>query len=181
MDQDEKRIKQEDCGEDKLGAGILTLTSKRLAFDKTNARIMDFSKHFGDTVMDVPLNKVTETWKEGLFIKKVCITAQTEQGLQTFKFGVFNTKGWLKNIKEAIGNSGSGVDGDGDGNNDNNNNNKNDSDKCSRDKDSGNKNDSDKCSRDKDSGNKNDSDKCSSDKDSGNKNDSDKDSRNNNQ
>ena len=33
MDNGEKRIKQEDCSEDKLGAGILTLTNKRLAFD----------------------------------------------------------------------------------------------------------------------------------------------------
>ena len=64
MDKGEKRIKQEDCSEDKLGAGILTLTNKRLAFDKTNARIMDFSKHFGDTVLDISLDKVTKTWKE---------------------------------------------------------------------------------------------------------------------
>ena len=65
MDKGEKRVKQEDCGEDKLGAGILTLTNKRLAFDKTNARIMDFSKHFGDTVLDISLDKITKTWKEG--------------------------------------------------------------------------------------------------------------------
>ena len=51
MDEGEKRIKQEDCSEDKLGTGILTLTNKRLAFDKTNSRIMDFSKKFGDTVL----------------------------------------------------------------------------------------------------------------------------------
>jgi len=63
MDKGEKRIKQEDCSEDKLGAGILTLTNKRLAFDKTNARIMDFSKNFGDTVLDVSLDNVTKTWK----------------------------------------------------------------------------------------------------------------------
>ena len=103
MDEGEKRIKQEDCGEDKLGAGILTLTNKRLAFDKTNARIMDFSKRFGDTVLDIPLEKVTKTWKEGLLMKKVCFTAKTDDGQQTFKFGVFNTKGWVKIIEQAIG------------------------------------------------------------------------------
>lgn len=102
MDNGEKRIKQEDCSEDKLGAGILTLTNKRLAFDKTNARIMDFSKHFGDTVLDISLDKVTKTWKEGLLMKKVCFTAKTDEGEQTFKFGVFNTKSWVKIIDYTI-------------------------------------------------------------------------------
>ena len=102
MDKGEKRIKQEDCSEDNLGAGILTLTNKRLAFDKTNARIMDFSKHFGDTVLDISLDKVTKIWKEGLLMKKVCFTAKTDDGEQTYKFGVFNTKGWVKVIEHTI-------------------------------------------------------------------------------
>ncbi len=102
MDKGEKRIKQEDCSEDKLGAGILTLTNKRLAFDKTNARIMDFSKHFGDTVLDISLDKVTKTWKEGLLMKKVCFSIKTDEDEQTFKFGVFNTKSWVKIIKQTI-------------------------------------------------------------------------------
>ena len=102
MEEGEKRIKQEDCSEDGLGPGILTLTNKRLAFDKTNARIMDFSKHFGDTVLDISLDKVTKIWKEGLFMKKVCFTATTDEGEQTFKFGVFNTKSWVKIIEQTI-------------------------------------------------------------------------------
>ena len=102
MEEGEKKIKQEDCSEDNLGAGILTLTNKRLAFDKTNARIMDFSKHFGDTILDISLDTVTKTWKEGLFIKKVCFNAKTSKGEQTFKFGVFNTKNWLKTIEREI-------------------------------------------------------------------------------
>jgi len=44
MEEGEKRIKQEDCHEDSLGAGILTLTNKRVAFDKTQSRMMDFFK-----------------------------------------------------------------------------------------------------------------------------------------
>lgn len=102
MDEGEKRLKQEDCNEDKLGAGILTLTNKRLAFDKTQARMMDFSKRFGDTVADVPLNDVSKVWKEGRLIKKVCFTAKTKEGEQTYKFGVFNTNDWLKTIENAI-------------------------------------------------------------------------------
>jgi len=102
MDEGEKRIEQEDCSEDNLGAGILTLTNKRLAFDKTNARIMDFSKHFGETVLDISLDNVTKTWKEGLLMKKVCFTAKINEGEQTFKFGVFNTKNWVKIIDKTM-------------------------------------------------------------------------------
>ena len=104
MDDDEKRLKQEDCSEDVLGSGILTLTNKRLAFDKTRARMMDFSKHMGDTILDVTLDNVTKTWKEGLLMKKVCFIAKTNEGEKTYKFGVFNTKNWLKSIDEAIDN-----------------------------------------------------------------------------
>ena len=102
MEEGEKRIKQEDCNEDNLGPGILTLTNKRLAFDKTKSRIMDFTKRMGETVLDVPLEKVIKTWKEGLFIKKVCFTAETNDGEQTYKFGVFNTKDWVKSIEQTI-------------------------------------------------------------------------------
>ena len=70
MDDGEQRLKQEDCSEDSLGSGILTLTSKRIAFDKTRARLMDFSKHMGDTILDIPLENIKEIWKEGLFMKK---------------------------------------------------------------------------------------------------------------
>ena len=102
MEDGEKRIKQEDCNEDNLGPGILTLTNKRLAFDKTKSRIMDFTKRMGETVLDVPLENIAKTWKEGLFIKKVCFTAKTNDGEQTYKFGVFNTKGWVKSIEQTI-------------------------------------------------------------------------------
>ena len=102
MDDGEKKLKQEDCSEDNLGAGILTLTNKRLAFDKTRARMMDFSKHMGDTILDIKLKDVTKTWKEGLLMKKICFTAKTNEGNQTYKFGVFSTNSWLKSIENAI-------------------------------------------------------------------------------
>ena len=105
MEKGEKRIKQEDCSEDNLGSGILTLTNKRLAFDKTRSRMMDFSKRFGDTVMDVSLDDVTKTWKEGLLMKKVCFTSKISEDEDSYKFGVFNTKNWLKSIDEAISNN----------------------------------------------------------------------------
>ena len=104
MEEGEKRLKQEDCSEDNLGSGILTLTNKRLAFDKTRARMMDFSKHMGDTILDITLDNVTKTWKEGLLMKKVCFIVKTDDGEKTYKFGVFNTKNWLKSIDEAVAN-----------------------------------------------------------------------------
>ena len=99
---EEKKIKQEDCSEDELGAGILTLTNKRIAFDKTRSRMMDFSKRFGETIIDVSLSDVKKTWKEGLLMKKICFTAKTSEGEKTYKFGVFNTNGWLKSIEKTI-------------------------------------------------------------------------------
>ncbi len=56
MDEGEKRLKQEDCNEDGLGTGVLTLTNKRIAFDKRTSRIADFSTKMGETVIDIPLD-----------------------------------------------------------------------------------------------------------------------------
>ena len=55
MDEGEKRLKQEDCNEDGLGTGVLTLTNKRIAFDKRTSRIADFSTKMGETVIDLSL------------------------------------------------------------------------------------------------------------------------------
>ena len=64
--------------------------------------MMDFSKHFGDTIAEVELKDILNTWKEGRLMKKVCLTAKTNDGEKTFKFGVFNTKDWLEEIESAI-------------------------------------------------------------------------------
>lgn len=100
MEKDEERIRQEDCSEDYFGAGVLTITNKRLAFDKTKGRIIDFSKKFGDTVIDVPIKDIIDAGKEGWLVKKVWIRANTKDGEKTFKFGVFNTRSWLETIQE---------------------------------------------------------------------------------
>jgi hypothetical protein len=102
METDEKRIAQEDCFEDSLGSGILTLTSKRIAFDKTEGRIIDFSKKFGKTVLEAKLDQIIEVAKEGRLIKKVKIKIKTEDGEKTYKFGVYSTGKWEKDVKEAI-------------------------------------------------------------------------------
>ena len=102
MDSDEKRLKQEDCNEDDLGTGVLTLTNKRIAFDKRKSRIADFSTKMGETVIDVPLNELLDVWKEGRFFKKICIKIKTNDGEKSYKFGVFGTGGWLEDIQDAI-------------------------------------------------------------------------------
>lgn len=102
MDESEKKIRQEDCHEDSHGGGILTLTNKRIAFDKTRGRIMDFSKRIGETVINVPLEDVIKVWKEGRLMKKVCITAKIENEQKNFKFGVFNNGSWLETLQETL-------------------------------------------------------------------------------
>ena len=102
MEPGEKRLKQEDCNEDELGTGVLTLTNKRIAFDKRKSRIADFSTKMGETVIDVPLNELLDVWKEGRFIKKICIKIQTYNGEKSYKFGVFGTGGWLEDVQDAI-------------------------------------------------------------------------------
>ena len=102
MEEGEKKLKQEDCNEDNLGSGILTLTNRRLAFDKTKGRIMDFKKVMGETVINIPLSDVKKVWKEGLLMKKVCFTTNTKDGEKTYKFGVFGTGGWLNDIQDAL-------------------------------------------------------------------------------
>ena len=101
MDADEKRLKQEDCNEDELGTGILTLTNKRIAFDKRKSRIADFTTKMGETVIDVPLDKV-DAWKEGRFIKKICFKIKKDKDGKSYKFGVLGTGGWLEDIQDAI-------------------------------------------------------------------------------
>ena len=79
MDSDEKRLKQEDCNEDEIGTGVLTLTNKRIAFDKRESRIADFSTKMGETVIDVPVDQL-DVGKEGRFIKKIGSKIKTDAG-----------------------------------------------------------------------------------------------------
>ena len=102
MEKGEAKIRQEDCHEDSIGPGILTLTNRRLAFDETKARIASFSKNVGDTVIDVSLKNVTRVWKEGWFMKKFCFSSKIENEEKIFKFGVFNSGSWLKSVQKAI-------------------------------------------------------------------------------
>ena len=102
MEDFEKKIMQEDCSEDSIGSGILTLTNIRVAFDKTKGRIADFTKKIGETVIDIPLSQIIEVGKEGRLIKKVWIKVKTTDGEKTYKFGVYNTSKWLEILQKTI-------------------------------------------------------------------------------
>jgi hypothetical protein len=94
----EKIILQEDCAEDKLKNGILTLTNQRIIFEKTEGRMATLSKKTGDIVLDIPLNKISFVESQGFIIAKVIIGA----GDKIYKFGVLNTGKWAKTIKEQV-------------------------------------------------------------------------------
>lgn len=101
---EERAIRQEDCNEDTLGTGILVLTDRRVVFDKTQSRMLDLSKRFGKTVLDVPLRDIVRVWNEGMFIKKVCFSAQVDGEEKTYKFGVMGTGSWADEIRGAMEN-----------------------------------------------------------------------------
>jgi hypothetical protein len=92
----EKRILQEDCAEDKLRNGILTLTNQRIIFEKTEGRIATLSKTTGDVLLDIQLDKISSVSTEGFIIKKVVIFVDDK----VYKFGVFNTGKWAKEIEK---------------------------------------------------------------------------------
>ena len=41
---------------------------------------------------------------EGLFMKKVCFTAKTNDGEKTYKFGVFSNGSWRKSFEKTLEN-----------------------------------------------------------------------------
>lgn len=95
----EKVILDEDCAEDKLRSGVLVLTDRRLVFQKTQGRMATLSKKEGDVVLDIPLSKISSVKAEGFLIKKVVVFS----GDQTYKFGVFSSGKWERQIKQIIG------------------------------------------------------------------------------
>jgi hypothetical protein len=93
----EIRVFQEDCAEDKLKNGILTLTNQRIIFEKTEGRMATLSKKVEGVLLDIPLDRISSVRSEGFVIKKVVITTSDGRSL---KFGVFNIGKWIKLIEE---------------------------------------------------------------------------------
>ena len=94
----EKLILQEDCAEDKLKNGILTLTNQRVIFEKTEGTVATLSKKPGKLLLDIPINEVSQSKAEGFIIKKVVIA--TLKG-DVYKFGVFSNSKWAREIEKS--------------------------------------------------------------------------------
>lgn len=97
----EKVIMQEDCSEDKIGSGYLTLTNQRLIFEKGETRMLTFTKKISEVALDIPLNKIINARTEGFLAKKVVVEVSDPQGTKIYKFGVLGTGKWRDAINSA--------------------------------------------------------------------------------
>ncbi len=97
----EKLILQEDCSEDHLKNGLLTLTNQRIFFEKTEGTLATLSKRTGELLVEISLNEIKESKKEGFVLKKVVII--TIHG-DIYKFGVLNNSKWVKEIERSRSN-----------------------------------------------------------------------------
>ena len=98
----EKVIMQEDCSEDKIGSGYLTLTNQRLIFEKGEARMLTFSKKITEVALDIPLNKIVSARTEGWLAKKVVVEISEPIGTKVYKFGVLGTGKWRDAVNAAM-------------------------------------------------------------------------------
>jgi hypothetical protein len=96
----EKNVLFEDCSEDTLKSGILTLTNRKLAFDKTKGRIATLSKELLGEKIEFALKDIAQARSEGRIIKKLVIELNNSD--KTYKFGVLNPGNWVKEIKLQI-------------------------------------------------------------------------------
>ncbi len=93
----EKMILQEDCSEDNLKNGFLSLTNQRLLFEKTIGTLATLSKKTGDLLLNISLDKIDSVYSEGILLKKIVVKLNDNS---VYKFSVFSTKKWVKLIKE---------------------------------------------------------------------------------
>ena len=93
----EKVLLTEDCSEDKLRSGVLILTNRRILFQKTEGRMATLSKKEGDIILDISLSQIDAFRPEGFLVKKFVIVT----GTQVYKFGVFSTGQWEKQLRQA--------------------------------------------------------------------------------
>ena len=96
----EKNVLFEDCSEDTLKSGILTLTNRKLAFEKTKGRIATLSKELLGEKLEFELKDIAQARSEGRIIKKLVVELNNSN--KTYKFGVMNPGNWVKEIKLQI-------------------------------------------------------------------------------
>jgi len=91
----EKLVIEEDCSEVKLGSGILSLTNQRIIFEKTEGNLTTLNKKIGNVLLNLTLDKLDKVKSEGFILTKVVV----EIGNSKYKFSVFNSKKWAKEIE----------------------------------------------------------------------------------
>jgi len=91
----EKLVLEEDCSEVKLGSGILSLTNQRIIFEKTEGNLTTLNKKMGNVLLNTTLDKVDRVNSEGFILTKVVVEISDSK----YKFGVFNSKNWAKEIE----------------------------------------------------------------------------------
>ena len=97
---EKKIILQEDCSEDKLKNGILTLTYKKIYFEKTKGRIVTLSKKLLDEKLEMEFDEISSIKSEGIIIKKLVLALKNNN---TYKFGVLSPGKWVKEIQLQMG------------------------------------------------------------------------------
>src|SRR5215210_7519433 len=95
----DKVILLEDCSEDKLKNGILTLTNKKIVFEKTKGRIVTLSKKLIDEKLEIKFNEISNIKSEGIIIKKLVVVLINNN---TYKFGVLSPGKWVKEMQIQI-------------------------------------------------------------------------------
>ncbi len=96
----EKNVLFEDCSEDTLKSGILTLTNRKLAFEKTKGRIATLSKELLGEKIEFELKDIAQARSEGRIIKKLVIELNNSN--KTYNVGVMNPGNCVKEIKLQI-------------------------------------------------------------------------------
>ena len=97
----EKLVLQEDCYEDNLKNGLLTLTNQRLLFEKTEGTLATFSKRTEELLLDIPLVDIKASKAEGFLLKKVVVVTIQNN---IYKFGVLSNSKWAKEIQKSKSN-----------------------------------------------------------------------------
>ena len=93
----EKLVLQEDCYEDHLKNGLLTLTNQRLLFEKTEGTLATLSKRTEELLLDIPLLEIKASKAEGFLLKKIVVIPVQNN---IYKFGVLNNSKWAKEIEK---------------------------------------------------------------------------------
>ncbi len=95
----EKIILLEDCSEDNLKNGILTLTNKKIVFEKTKGRIVTLSKKLLAEKLEIEFNEISNVKAEGIIMKKLDLMLKNNN---IYKFGVLSPGRWVKEIQLQI-------------------------------------------------------------------------------